>query len=127
MHSRAFTRPYLHLSVGGQGVGKLIAKRLMALIAVLLAASFLTFMMVSLLPGCVECQILGPDNITPESVAAVRSDLGLDDPLPVRYGHWLGHALTGDLGKSYRTDQTVGAALLERMPVTIEIVIVSML
>ena len=108
-------------------MGKLIAKRLVLLVPVLLAASMLTFLMVSLLPGCVECEILGPDNITPEAIAAVRADLGLDQPLPLRYLHWLGNALTGDLGQSYRTDQGVTEALLERLPVTLEIVVVSML
>jgi peptide/nickel transport system permease protein len=107
-------------------VGKTIAKKGLSLIPVLLAASFLTFMMVSLLPGCVECQILGPDNLTPESIAAVRSDLGLDDPLPVRYVKWLGKAATGDLGRSYRTNQRVTDAIKERLPVTLEIVFVSM-
>jgi len=98
----------------------------LALVPVVLAVSFLTFLMLNLLPGCVECQVLGPDNLTPEAVAKVRGDLHLDDPLPVRYGSWLGHAVTGDLGRSYVSRQEVTDAILERLPVTVEIVVLSM-
>jgi peptide/nickel transport system permease protein len=107
-------------------VGRLVALKALSLIPVVLAVSFLTFLMLNLLPGCVECQVLGPDNITPEAVAAVRADLHLDDPLPVRYGSWLGHAVTGDLGRSYVSRQDVTDAILERLPVTAELVALSM-
>jgi len=107
-------------------VGRLIAIKALALVPVVLAVSFLTFLMLNLLPGCVECQVLGPDNLTPEAVAKVRADLHLDDPLPVRYGSWLGHAVTGDLGRSYVSRQEVTDAILERLPVTVEIVVLSM-
>jgi peptide/nickel transport system permease protein len=107
-------------------VGRLIAVKALSLVPVLLAVSFLTFLMLNLLPGCVECQILGPDNITPEAVATVRAELNLDDPLPLRYAAWLGDAVTGDLGRSYITRQEVTDAILERLPVTVEIVALSM-
>lgn len=107
-------------------MGRLVGLKALSLVPVLLAVSFLTFLMLSLLPGCVECQILGPDNVTPESVAAVRDDLGLDDPLPVRYASWLGDAVTGDLGRSYISRQEVTSAIAERLPVTAEIVALSM-
>jgi peptide/nickel transport system permease protein len=107
-------------------VGRLIAIKALSLVPVVLAVSFLTFMMLNLLPGCVECQVLGPDNLTPEAVASVRADLHLDDPLPVRYGAWLGDAVTGDLGRSYISRQEVTDAILERLPVTAELVALSM-
>lgn len=103
-----------------------IARKLLGVIPVLLAVSFLTFLMMDQLPGCVECQILGPDAMDEASVQAVRDDLRLDDPLPVRYAGWLGDAVTGDLGQSYYTRQQVTDAIVERMPVTLEIVVVSM-
>ena len=103
-----------------------VARKLLAVIPVLLAVSFLTFLMMDLLPGCVECQILGPDAMDEQAVEAVREDLRLDDPLPVRYVAWLGDALTGDLGQSYYTRQEVTEAIVERLPVTVEIVVVSM-
>ncbi|MBN1093006.1 ABC transporter permease [Blastococcus sp. TML/M2B] len=77
--------------------------------------------MTSLLPGDPALQILGAENATPEAIAAVRADLGLDDPLPVRYLHWIGDALTGDFGRSYRTNEPVSDAILDRLPVTAEI------
>lgn len=108
-------------------MGRLIALKALSLVPVLLAVSCLTFLMLNLLPGCVECQVLGPDNLdNPEAVAAVRADLHLDDPLPVRYGAWLGDALTGDLGRSYVTRQDVTDAIRERLPVTLEIMALSM-
>ncbi len=98
-----------------------VIRRLPSLIATLFAVSLLTFLLTSLLPGDPALQILGPENATPEAIAAVRSDLGLDDPLPVRYLNWLGDALTGDFGRSYRTNESVSDAIIERLPVTAEI------
>ncbi|SDE59778.1 peptide/nickel transport system permease protein [Blastococcus fimeti] len=98
-----------------------VLRRLPSLIATLLAVSILTFLMTSLLPGDPALQILGAENATPEAIAAVRSELSLDDPLPVRYLHWIGDALTGDFGRSYRTNEPVSQAIIERLPVTAEI------
>lgn len=98
-----------------------VLRRLPSLLATLFAVSLLTFLMTSLLPGDPALQILGPENATPEAIAAVRSDLGLDDPLPVRYLHWIGDALTGDFGRSYRTQEPVANAIIDRLPVTAEI------
>jgi peptide/nickel transport system permease protein len=105
---------------------QLIGWKALSLVLVLLAVSLLTFLMQSLLPGCVECQILGPDNMTQENVARVRDDLDLDEPLHRRYASWLGEAVTGDLGRSYNTRQPVDEAIVERLPVTAEIVALSM-
>src|SRR5690349_23596815 len=57
----------------------------------------------------------------PAALAAIRHDLGLDEPLPVQYLAWLGHALTGDLGRSFQNHQRVSEAILERLPVTFEL------
>jgi ABC-type dipeptide/oligopeptide/nickel transport system permease component len=103
-------RPHAH---GGHAVARVIVRKLAAVIPVLLAVSFLTFLMMDVLPGCLECQILGPDAMDEQSVAAVREDLRLDDPLPVRYAAWLGDAVTGDLGQSYYTRQEVTDAIVE--------------
>lgn len=97
------------------------ARKVPAVVATLVAVSFLTFLLTSLLPGDPAEQILGPQGITPEAVAKVRSDLRLDDPLPVRYVAWIGDVLQGDLGRSYRTGQPVSEAIGERLPVTLEI------
>lgn len=98
-----------------------LAWRVPRLLLTLFAASFVTFMFLSLLPGDPVFAILGTDNVTGEQITAVRHELGLDKPLPVRYISWLGHAARGDLGRSQRTHQDVSAAISERLPVTIEL------
>ena len=104
-----------------------VLRKLPSLLATLLAVSFLLFLTTSLLPGDPALQILGPENATPEAIAAVRADLGLDDPLPVRYLEWLGNVVTGDFGRSYRTNESVSEAILDRLPVTAEIGILAVI
>jgi peptide/nickel transport system permease protein len=100
----------------------LVLRRLPAMVATLLIVSFLTFLLTSLLPGDPAVQILGAEGASDaQALAAVREDLRLDDPVPVRYLDWLGDAVTGDLGRSYRTQQPVAEAIAERLPVTIEV------
>ncbi len=96
-------------------------RRIPQLLVTLLIISFLTYMLTSLLPGDPVLQILGADNITEEQIAAVRADLKLDEPLHARYLSWLGDAVTGDLGRSFRTNQDVLDAIFERLPVTLEV------
>lgn len=98
--------------------------RVVRLVAVLLAVTAASFTMVSLLPGDIVTSVLG-QNATEEQRAAAREELRLDDPLPVRYVRWLGDAVTGDLGVSYRTKQPVAEALGERVWVTFELVLFS--
>lgn len=105
---------------------KMIGKKALGLIPVILAASFLTFMLLSLLPGDPVLTILGPNNVSPENIEAVREELSLDDPLPIRYLNWLGDALTGDLGRSYQTNQEVLDGIRERLPVTIQLMLMSL-
>src|SRR5581483_4791386 len=101
-----------------------VARRLLYLLPVLLAVSLLTFLIASLLPGDLAYTILG-DQATPEKVAALRHDLGLDQPLLVRYVGWLGNILQGDFGRSFRTGQTVLQAVGERLPVSFELMILA--
>ena len=100
---------------------KTIAFILLRLIATLLAITFLTFLMVALLPGDPVDTILGTAPRTEEQVASIRDDLNLDDPLLVRYVAWLGAAVTGDLGDSYITDQPVRDTIQSRVPVTAQL------
>jgi peptide/nickel transport system permease protein len=99
-----------------------VLRRLPAMLATLLIVSFLTFLLTSLLPGDPAVQILGADAANdPDSLEVVREELRLDDPLLVRYGAWLQNVATGDLGRSFRTDQQVADAIRERLPVTLEV------
>ena len=103
-------------------MGKVIAARLIRLIATLLAVTFLTFSMTALLPGDPVNAILGVDSVRdPEVVAKIRADLGLDDPFFIRYVNWLGNTVTGDLGQSYITDQEVSSTISQRLPVTAQL------
>jgi peptide/nickel transport system permease protein len=97
-----------------------VARRLLYLIPVLLAVSLLTFLIASLLPGDLAYVILG-DQATPDKVAALRHDMGLDQPILWRYLSWLGHVLQGDFGRSFRTGQTVLQVVSERLPVSLEL------
>ena len=103
-----------------------VARRLLYLVPVLVAVSLLTFLIASLLPGDLAYVILG-DQATPEKVAALRHDMGLDQPIWWRYLSWLGHVLMGDFGRSFRTGQTVLQAVMERLPVSLELMLLAQL
>lgn len=101
-----------------------VVRRILAILPVLLAVSLLTFLIASLLPGDLAFVILG-DQATPENVAALRHEMGLDQPLWWRYLSWLGHVLQGELGRSFRTGQTVLQAVSERIPVSLELMLMA--
>ena len=101
-----------------------VVRRLLAMLPVLFAVSLLTFLIASLLPGDLALVILG-DQATPENVAALRRDMGLDQPLWWRYLSWLGQVLQGDLGRSFRTGQTVLQAVAERIPVSLQLMLMA--
>ena len=101
-----------------------VARRFLSIVPVLIAVSLLTFLIASLLPGDLAYVILG-DQATPDKVAALRHDMGLDQPIWWRYLSWLGHVLQGDLGRSFRTGQTVLQAVAERVPVSIELMLLA--
>jgi peptide/nickel transport system permease protein len=101
-----------------------VARRLLYLVPVLVAVSLLTFLIASLLPGDLAYVILG-DQATPEKVAALRHDMGLDQPIWWRYIGWLGHVIEGDFGRSFRTGQTVLQAVAERLPVSFELMLLA--
>ncbi len=101
---------------------KLIATRLLRLVATLLVVSFLTFSLTLFLPGDPINAILPPTAPrTPEIEAQIREEFRLDDPFLVRYGDWLGKAVQGDLGQSYLTNQPVTTTIKEKLPITAEL------
>ena len=101
-----------------------IAYRLGYLLPVLFAVTLLTFLIASLLPGDLAHAMLG-DQATPEAVAALRRDMGLDQPLWWRYLSWLGGILQGDFGRSFRTGEPVLGAILARLPVSLELMLLA--
>ena len=102
-----------------------VMERSARMVVTLFLVSIITFMLVVLLPGDPALQVLGGD-FTEEDYLAVREDLGLDDPLPMRYAGWLGGVFQGDLGTSFRTNQPVAEAIIERFPVTLQIMVVGL-
>ena len=107
---------------------RVIATRVVRLVATLLAVTFLTFTMLEFLPGDPVDAILPPNAVrTPELIAQVRADLNLDDPFFQRYFAWLGDALTGDLGQSYVTDQEVSEIIISRLPITLQLAVMGIL
>jgi peptide/nickel transport system permease protein len=101
-----------------------VFRRLLALVPVWLAISFVAFALANLTPGDPARLALQRDlgrQPTAQEVAGARAQLGLDAPFPVRYGRWVLGAATGDLGTSYRTGEGVAGALLARFPYTLQI------
>jgi peptide/nickel transport system permease protein len=101
-----------------------VGRRLLYVLPVLFAVTLLTFLIASLLPGDLASTILG-DQATPEKVEALRAQMGLDLPLWQRYLHWLWGVLHGDLGRSFRTGETVLAAVVDRLPVSLELMVIA--
>lgn len=87
---------------------------------VLLASSVVAFLLPRLAPGDPAVVLAGPD-ASPAVVSQIRDDLGLDKPLWVQYGHWLGGILHGDLGRSYVLQRPVLGLIASRLDSTLEL------
>ncbi len=96
------------------------------LLPVLIGVTFLVFAIISLTPGDVAAMMLG-QGATNESVAALRQDMGLDDPLLAQYGRYLGQLLHGDMGTSYATKKPVVDEIMSRFPNTLRLAFFSIL
>ena len=94
-------------------MGKYIGKRLIHLVGILIALSFLTFLLLYLSPGDAAAKKLAAQGIgvTPEVLEATRKEMGLDRPFLVQYGDWALKALRGDLGESYKDGMSVAGKL----------------
>jgi peptide/nickel transport system permease protein len=99
---------------------KLVGRRLLATIPLLFFVSLVVFALVHALPGDPAILFLG-EEADPETIARFRTRLGFDRPLVVQYGAWLARAVRGDLGRSLRSNQPVTEAILQRLPVTLEL------
>ncbi|MCG8539490.1 MAG: ABC transporter permease [Clostridia bacterium] len=103
---------------------KYIFKRLLLLIPVLLGVTFIVFTIMSFTPGDPAQLILG-ESAPPEKVEELRAEMGLDDPFLVQYFRFVGNALRGDFGRSYRTKREVFAEIFARFPNTLILTIVA--
>jgi peptide/nickel transport system permease protein len=101
-------------------VSRYLFHRLWQSAVTLVLASIVVFVGVRALPGDPALTMAG-EEADPATVDAVRAQLGLDQPIPVQYFRFVGHAVTGDFGKSIRTGTPVGEMLGATLPVTIEL------
>jgi peptide/nickel transport system permease protein len=101
---------------------RLIGRRLLAAIPVLWGVTFLTFVVMNLLPGDAAQELLGI-NATPAEIKELSLKLHLNEPFWVRYGNWLGGAVHGHLGNSLTSGDPVTTVLGQRLPVTFELVL----
>jgi len=107
-------------------MARLVARRVAWAIPLLLIVTFLVFVLVDRAPGDPAFKLAG-DNPTPERVAEIRAQLNLDDPLLVRYGRWVENAVTGDLGSSIFSGQSVGRLIVDRLAVTASLAFVALI
>jgi peptide/nickel transport system permease protein len=95
-----------------------IARRVLQVLVVMLGVSIIVFAVIHLIPGDPVRVALGT-RFNQETYEALRARAGLDQPLVIQYFDWLGGALTGDLGVSFRSGEPVTSAIVERLPATL--------
>lgn len=105
---------------------KYVLKKTGTLIITLLIVSFLSFLAFSVIPGDAALSKLGTE-ATREQVEALQKEMGLDEPVLVRYGKWLGKFLTGDMGESFSYSMPVKDLIRDKVPVTAALTILSFL
>lgn len=103
-----------------------ILRRLLQVIPVLILSSIVVFLIIRVVPGDPARVVLGLD-ASEEELAAKRSELGLDQPLPVQYFRWLGRVAQGDLGNSLVNRFPVAELVRDKLPATLELAIASFL
>jgi peptide/nickel transport system permease protein len=97
-----------------------IIRRLASTVLVMAIVGVMIFLLLHLSPGDPAAIIAG-DNATPEQIAAIRRNLGLDDPLIMQFGRWAGNVLTGDLGISIFSNVPVATLILQRIEPTVSL------
>jgi peptide/nickel transport system permease protein len=101
-------------------VTRYIIRRVVLMVPVAFLVTIIAFGLLRLAPGDPVLMFAGEER-DPETLNQIRRSLGLDQPMPVQYVVWLGHAIQGDFGRSLRTRQRVGEAIAERLPATLEL------
>jgi peptide/nickel transport system permease protein len=102
-----------------------LARRLAAIVPTLFFVSVLIFGLQQLLPGDPAIAMAGEDK-DPATIAYLRAKFHLDDPMPVRYAHWVADVFRGDLGDSVRIQRPVTELIIEKLPVTLELAVLAM-
>jgi peptide/nickel transport system permease protein len=103
-----------------------IVRRLLAVIPTLILVSVILFTIISFLPGDAALAVVG-EAINEEDLIRIRSELGLDRPIHIRYLDWIGNVVQGDFGRAIKSNQPVSEIVWQRLPVTLELTGLSML
>jgi len=103
-----------------------ILRRLVLMIPVAFLVTVGVFALARLSPADPVLVFAGEDR-DPARLAEIRTELGLDQPVPLQYVAWLGHAVQGDLGRSFQNKQKVSEAIIERLPATFELGVAALL
>mgnify|MGYP001075170331 CR=1 FL=1 len=103
-----------------------IARRLLLAIPTLFGVLVVVFLLIYVAPGDPVQEMVG-ERADAETIARLRAELRLDDPLPVQFAHYLGGVVRGDLGRSYITNRPILGDLLERFPATLRLAGAAML
>jgi len=119
--SRSSPVPRVVPAVLGSPALRLAGWRLLTAVPILLGVSILMFILLNLIPGSAAVQLLGPE-ATPQQIAQLEEEMGLNRPPVVRYVDWLSHAVRGDLGRSLVSRQPIADVLPARLAVTGELV-----
>lgn len=101
-----------------------IARRLLQAVVLLFIVSLVTFVLIHKAPG--GPALLADPSLSRADVQRISANLGLDAPLPVQYGKWLGHVVQGDLGTSYSNVVPVSALIRSRLPNTVTLTLVAL-
>jgi peptide/nickel transport system permease protein len=102
-----------------------VVRRVLRAVTTLLGTTLIIFVLVRVVPADPAVTIAGP-KADPETLAAIRKDLGLDDPLVVQYGRYVGRLVRGDFGRSYMTGRRVADVIAERVPATAVLAVTSL-
>ena len=112
---------------GSGGVGRFVAVRLGATVALLVAVSFVVFGLLHLTPGDPARNLLGPRPPSAEALARVRAQYHLDDSFLSQYWHWISGVVRGDFGRSIRSDEAVTTLLADRVQLTAQLAVLAFL
>jgi ABC-type dipeptide/oligopeptide/nickel transport system permease component len=103
-----------------------VARRLLLAIPTLFGVLVVAFLLLYVAPGDPVQAMVG-ERADPETIARLRAELRLDDPLPIRFGHYVNGVVRGDLGRSYITNRPISRDILERFPKTLQLAGAAML
>jgi peptide/nickel transport system permease protein len=101
-----------------------LVRRIPSVLLVLVATTVIAFLLPRLVPGDPAAVVAGPD-ASPETIAAIRAELGLDRPLVTQYFEWIGGVLTGDLGQSLQFNRPVSELIGDRIASTVELALLA--